>query len=181
MPTARMSIRLRAFFLDWIFVSVFISMLTSFIASRLFPEAIDTSNQWIRDFIQWLSRDALRKDTPMPRWNEALANFMSFAQLLSFICFSLYFTIAEAFFSGYTFGKSICRIRTINIVTLKKPFLLSTILRSLLKALSLLSPIIMLATLIVLQFNKRRQMGHDILCRTVVVDERYLSSIDQIR
>ncbi len=181
MPSAHISMRTRAFFLDWIFVSVFIAMVTSFIGPRLYPEALAEMTLWIKESVEWFLEGDFSKGTSMPVWNEAVTNVMLYAQLLSLLSYWLYFAIGESLFSGYTFGKSICRLRTISIVTLEKPFLLSTLFRSGLKSLALLSPIFLMATIIVLKFNKRRQMGHDFLCHTVVVDERYLSSIDQIR
>lgn len=106
---------------------------------------------------------------------------MMYAQTLTLLFFWMYFAISEAFFSGYTFGKSICRLRTISVITLQKPFFFASIARAGLKAFAVLSPFILIATLSFLLFNRRRQMGHDLLCNTAVVDERYLSSVDQIR
>lgn len=179
MPTARMGIRLQAFFFDWIFVSLLASIVIwKFAMPQKFPDAYDNLNIWFQDLVHWFGTDGFQKGTPMPQWNEALTDAMTFAQLLTLSAFWLYFTIGDAFFSGCTFGKSICRLRTISIVTMEKPFFLTAIMRGGLKAFALLYPILMVATMIALKFNRQRQMGHDILCKTAVVDERYLSSVN---
>ena len=186
MPAARMGIRFQAFILDWFFVNLFASIVIwKFIMPQTFPEAFVEINEWYRNFSEWFSgkfdQGDSSADTPMPQWNDYIKDAIAYVQLLTFLFFWLYFAIGEAFFSGYTFGKSICRLRTISVVTMQKPFLFSAICRAGIKAFSMLSPFIFLATTIALKFNRRRQMGHDILCHTAVIDERYLSSVDQIR
>jgi uncharacterized RDD family membrane protein YckC len=186
MPAAHLGIRLQAFILDWVFVSLLASILIwKFAMPQSFPDAFAEMDNWYGEFSEWVLSQMDQKndteDTPMPQWSDSLRNAMAYAQLIMFLLFWLYFAIGEAFFSGYTFGKSICRLRTISIITMNKPFLSSSIARAGIKAFALLSPFILFATIIVLKFNKRRQMGHDLLCRTAVVDERYLSSVDQIR
>ena len=180
MPAAKIGIRLQAFFFDWVFVSIFLSMVIGFVLPRFFPDAFIESRIWFEEFFNWIRQNGFSKGTPMPEWSESFATVMVFTQLLTFFAYWVYFVIGEAFFSGHTFGKSICRLRTVSIVTMKKPSFMSVIARSGLKALALLYPLLLLATVIVLQFNRRRQMGHDLLCRTAVVDEKYISSVDQM-
>ena len=180
MPAAHLFIRSQALVLDWIFVSVFTVMVIGFVMPYISPDALDESRIWSRDFADWVKQTGFLKGIPMPQWSESLAVIMVFAQFFTFVAFWLYFAIGEIFFAGHSFGKSICRLRTISTVTMKKPLLLSAISRSGIKTLALLDPLIFLATTVVLGFNKRKQMGHDLLCRTAVVDERYMSSVDQI-
>lgn len=186
MPAARLGIRLQASILDWVFVTLFASIVIwKFAMPQAFPNAYVELNSWSEDFTEWsfglFGQNDLSKDTPMPQWSETLKDAMAYGQLMMFLSFWLYFAIGEAFFSGYTFGKSICRLRTISIITMEKPFLASAIIRAAIKALAMLYPLVLFATMIFLRFNKRRQMGHDLLSHTAVVDERYLSSVDQIR
>ena len=181
MPAAHMGIRIQAFFFDWVFVSMSASILVGILTPHFFPDAFVESNNWLKDFAGWIKQNGLVKGIPMPQWSEDFTIFVTYAQSLIFFIFWFYFAVSEALFSGYTFGKSICRLRTISVVTMKKPSILSAIARGGLKSLALLSPLFLLATMIVLHFNQRRQMGHDVLCRTAVIDERYLSSVDQIR
>ena len=180
MPAAHLFIRSQALVLDWIFVSVFTVMVIGFVMPYISPDALDESRIWSRDFADWVKQADFLKGIPMPQWSESLAVIMVFAQFFTFVAIWLYFAIGEIFFAGHSFGKSICRLRTISTVTMKKPLLLSAISRSGIKTLALLDPLIFLATTVVLGFNKRKQMGHDLLCRTAVVDERYMSSVDQI-
>lgn len=187
MPAARLGIRLSAFILDCVFIILFsVIAIGQFALPRAFPNAFTEMEQWNQDFTEWLthqnsSSENTSENNPIPPLGDSLENAMAYVQLLLFLFFWLYFVIGETFFSGHTFGKSICRLRTISVITMGKPFFFSTIARAAIKAFAVLSPFILLATLIALLFNKRRQMGHDLLCRTAVVDERYFSSVNQIR
>ena len=183
MPAARLGIRLQALILDCIFVILFSFIaIGQFALPQAFPNVYTEVEQWNRDFSEWLDeRKNSSENNPIPPLSDSLEDAIIYAQTLVLLFFCLYFAVGEAFFSGYTFGKSICRLRTISVVTMGKPFFFSSIARAAIKAFAILSPFILLATLIALLFNKRRQMGHDLLCRTAVVDERYLSSVDQIR
>ncbi len=183
MPAARLGIRLQALILDCVFVILFsLIAIGQFALPQAFPNVYTEVEQWNRDFSEWLDkRKNSSENNPMPTLSDSLEDAVIYAQTLTLFFFCLYFAVGEAFFSGYTFGKSICRLRTISVVTMEKPFFFSSIARAAIKAFAILSPFILLATLIALFFNKRRQMGHDLLCRTAVVDERYLSSVDQIR
>ena len=177
MPAARFGIRLQAFLFDWVFIGMLAAILVRLIVPHFFPSAIVESNNWLDDFAEWIAQDGLTKSIPMPQWSEDFAITMAFSQLLVFGIFWLYFTVSDTFFSGYTFGKSICRLRTVSTVTMKKPAFMSSVARGGLKALAMFSPLILLVTIAALKFNKRRQMAHDLLCRTAVVDERYLSPL----
>lgn len=181
MPAAHLFIRSQALILDWVFVSVFTTMVIGFAMPYISPDALDESRVWSKDFADWIMQNGFLKGIPMPQLSESLEIIMLFAQLLTFFSFWLYFAIGELFFAGHSFGKAICRLRTISLVTMKKPLLLSAISRSGIKALALLAPLVLLATTIVLGFNKRKQTGHDLLCNTAVIDERYMSSVDQIQ
>lgn len=186
MPAARLGIRLQAFVLDCIFITLFsFIVIGQFALPRAFPNALTEMNAWNEEFTEWFSGLAKKSDSseskPMPQLSQSLEDAMIYVQMLALLFFWLYFTIGEAFFSGYTFGKSICRLRTISVITMQKPFFFSTVVRAGIKSFAVLSPFILFATVIFLKFNKRRQMGHDLLCHTAVVDERYLSSVDQIR
>jgi len=90
----------------------------------------------------------------------------------------LYFALGEAFFGGSSLGKRICRIRSVSTVTLGAPPLMAGIVRGGLKTLTLylFFPLAMIATLAALFFNKRRQMGHDLMSRTVVIDEKFVNT-----
>ena len=181
MPAARLGIRLQAFLFDWIFISFFAAILVRMTLSHFYPEAIEEYNRWGADFTDWIAQNGFSKNIPMPSWSDSFERIMNLALFFVFNIFWLYFGICDVFFSGYTFGKRICRLRTVNVINMKKPFFASAVARGGLKAFALLSPLILLATVAALKFNKRRQMGHDLLCRTAVIDERYLSSVDQIR
>ena len=58
------------------------------------------------------------------------------------------------------------------------PPIVAGIVRGGLKTIALffVFPIALLATISTLFFNKRRQMGHDLLSRTAVIDEKYLKT-----
>ena len=172
--------------MDCVFITLFsFVVIGQFALPRAYPGALTEMQAWNDEFTEWFSGLVEKNDSSenksMPPLSQSLEEAILYTQMLALLFFWLYFTIGETFFSGYTFGKSICRLRTISVVTMQKPFFFSTVARSGIKAFAILSPFILFATIIILKFNKRRQMGHDLLCRTAVVDERYLSSVDQIR
>ena len=63
-----------------------------------------------------------------------------------------------------------------STVNLSSPPIMAGVVRGGLKTLTiyLFFPLGLLATLATLFFNKRSQMGHDLMSRTVVIDEKYL-------
>jgi len=173
MPAARLWIRLQAFIFDFVFVNLLASLI---IWAYIMPEGFTELNDWKNSVIQWLSESGPKSFDAMPKWDESLTEIMNYALFLMTLSFWVYFAVGELFFAGKSFGKAICRLRSISIVTMEKPSFYSAIFRSGLKAFCLLYSPLMVITLIVFGFSRRRQMGHDLLCHTAVVDERYIAA-----
>ena len=89
----------------------------------------------------------------------------------------VYFAFGEALFAGTTLGKKIFRLKSVSTVTLGPPPFTAGIVRGGMKTILLfwLFPVLLVANFIALFFNKRRQLGHDWMSRTAVVDEKYLN------
>lgn len=177
MPTARLGIRALAFLMD----VVLLTALASFIIWKVampqeHPGAFAEFYTWTQDFAQWFREGGSHSAIAQPQWSDELTDALAYARDLQLLIFWLYFAIGEAFFGGSSLGKRACRLRSISTVTMGTPPIMAGVVRGGLKTLTLFLafPIALLATLGTLFFNKRRQMGHDLLSRTAVIDEKYL-------
>ena len=179
MPPASIGLRSLAFFLDFILISAVASIIIWKIAlPQSHPAAFTELTEWTQAVGTWWGDRATAVDAPLPEPSKNLAEALIIANELQMLCFWLYFALGEAFFAGSSLGKRICRIRSVSTVTLDKPPIMAGIIRGGLKTLTIyfFFPIGMIATLITLFFNKRRQMGHDMMSRTAVVDEKLVNS-----
>jgi len=177
LPPARFRMRALAFLLDFILITAVASVVIWKIAMpQAYPEALTELNDWTQELIHWFETDADRQAADMPQPSGNLAEAFSYARDLQILIFWLYFAIGEAFFSGSSLGKRACRLRSISTITLGPPPVLTGIVRGGLKTIALFFafPIALLATIAAQFFNRRRQMGHDLLSRTAVVDEKYV-------
>ena len=179
MPPASIGLRSLAFFLDFILISAVASIIIWKIAlPQSHPAAVTELTEWTQAVGTWWGDRATAVDAPLPEPSKNLAEALIIANELQMLCFWLYFALGEAFFAGSSLGKRICRIRSVSTVTLDKPPIMAGIIRGGLKTLTIyfFFPIGMIATLVTLFFNKRRQMGHDMMSRTAVVDEKLVNS-----
>jgi uncharacterized RDD family membrane protein YckC len=179
MPTARLGIRALAFLLDFTLLTAVATFIIWKVAMpQAHPGAFAEFNTWTQDFVLWFSENGTQSEIAQPKWTENLTEALTYARDLQLLIFWLYFAIGEAFFGGRSLGKCACRLRSISTITMGTPPMMTGIVRGGLKTLTLffVFPIGLLATLGVLFFNKRRQMGHDLLSRTAVIDETRLKS-----
>ncbi len=162
LPPASLGVRALAATMDAFLVGLLgMFIILRFIWPSEFPGAQEA-------LMQWVESDG-GNSAPDPYLLEALG----YAQSLLIALFTLYFGLSELFFNGGSLGKRALRLRTISLITLDKPHPLPALLRSFLKALSILFLPILALVLIVALFNsKYRLLGHDWLCRTIVIDER---------
>ncbi len=178
MPPARLRLRSLAFLLDFILLTALASVIIWKVAMpQAHPGAFYELNQWTQELIAWWGETPEDRTETPPQPSEDLKTALAFARDLQLLIFWVYFAAGEAFFAGSSLGKRACRLRTASTVTLGPPPILAGIVRGGLKTLALFFafPIALIATLGSLFFNRRRQMGHDLLSRTAVVDERYAS------
>jgi uncharacterized RDD family membrane protein YckC len=177
MPPASILLRALAFALDFVLISAVASIIIWKIAlPQSHPAAFSELTEWTQQLVTWYSERGTEPTTaPMPEPSKDLSRALATASELQMLTFWLYFALGEAFFAGSSLGKRICRIRSVSTVTLSPPPIMAGIVRGGLKTLTLFLffPFGMFATLIALFFNKRRQMGHDMMSRTAVIDEKY--------
>jgi len=177
MPAAHFRIRSFAFLLDFILLTaVSMVIIWKFLMPLYHPSAFYEFSQWMDALVTWFQTGGSAKGEPQPLMNQSLTEALRYAQDIQLIIFWIYFAVGEAFFGGSSLGKRICRLRSVSTVTLGAPSIMTGIVRGGLKtmAIFLIFPLSMIATICVVFFNKRRQMGHDLLSRTAVVDERYI-------
>jgi len=173
LPPARIWLRMLAFFLDFILLA----MVSGFVVWQLImpqshPGAWAEATSWFEQWLEWMQSGNANAPAPEPSHN--LTQALKKANELYLLIFWIYFAVGEAFFGGTSLGKRICRIRSVSTVTLGPIPKLTGIVRGGLKTVCLFFfPIFLVpATLLALCFNRRRQMGHDLLSRTAVIDER---------
>ena len=184
MPPASIGLRGLAFLLDFILISAVGSIIIWKIAlPQSHPAAFTELTEWAQALVTWWGDRDTAIDAPLPEPSKSLAEAIAIANELQMLCFWLYFSLGEAFFAGSSLGKRICRIRSISTVTLDKPPIMAGIIRGGLKTLTIFFffPIGMIATLVTLFFNKRHQMGHDMMSRTAVIDEETDAWGDKLR
>jgi len=177
MPPAGTGLRALAFLLDFILISAVASIIIwKVVLPQSHPAAFSQLTEWTQEVVQWYGDRSTRPELPFPEPDANLARALALANELQMLTFWLYFAIGEAFFAGSSLGKRICRIRTVSTVTLGRPPIMAGIVRGGLKTLTLylFFPFGMIATLSALFFNRRRQMGHDLMSRTAVVDEKFI-------
>lgn len=177
MPAARLRIRGLAFALDFILLTA-VSMLIiwKFVMPIQHPGTFYEFSQWMENLLYWFQSGGSGSGAPAPEMSPELSDGLRFAQDLQLLIFWVYFAVGEVFFGGSSLGKRICRLRSISTITLGPLPWLTAIVRAGLKTLAifLLFPISIVITLAGVLFNRRRQMLHDLLSRTAVIDERYL-------
>ena len=175
LPPARLGIRTLAFLLDFILISGVAAVLIWKVAMpQSHPGAFSEFLGWGQQIVDWANTGA-QANQPIPQPSRNLAEALSFASDIQLLVFWLYFALGEAFFAG-SVGKCACRLRTVSTITLGPPPLITGLIRGGIKTavLFFIPPLALAATFAALFFNRRRQMGHDLLSRTVVVDEKRL-------
>lgn len=170
MPPARLSLRTVAFLMD----AVILFLVANFIILRiLWPEAHPGA---MAEYTAWFEAftNSLSNRESLPAMNPSLLDALNDAYSVQIIVSWVYFAIGESFFNGASLGKRTFRLRTVGTITLGPASFFTGIIRAGMKTLLLfyLFPILLVANLIALRFNKRGQTGHDLLSRTAVVDEK---------
>lgn len=178
MPPASVGLRAFAFLLDFILISAVASVIIwKVVLPQSHPAAFSQLTEWTQEVLAWYGDRTAEPEAPFPEPDKNLARALAVASELQMLTFWLYFALGEAFFAGSSLGKRICRIRSVSTVTLGPPPIMAGIVRGGLKTLTLFLffPIAMVATLAALFFNRRRQMGHDLMSRTAVIDEKFIN------
>ena len=177
MPPTNVGLRALAFILDFVLVSVVGSVIVwKFALPQSHPAAFSELIQWSESMIAWYADRENSPEAPIPNPSKSLKQALAVANEIQLLIFWIYFAIGEAFFAGSSLGKRICCICSVSTVNLSSPPIMAGIVRGGLKTLTiyLFFPVGMIATIATLFFNKRSQMGHDLISRTVVIDEKYL-------
>lgn len=179
LPPARLGIRTFAFLLDFILVTAVATVVIwKVVLPQSHPGAFSEFVEWGQQIIHW-SQEGSQTDAPIPLPNRNLAEALNNANDLQVLIFWLYFALGEALF-GSSLGKRACRLQTVSTITLGPPSFISGVIRGGIKtaAIFFLPPLALIATLCALFFNRRRQLGHDLLSRTAVIDEKHLPQTD---
>ncbi|HAV13122.1 MAG TPA: hypothetical protein DCX06_06495 [Opitutae bacterium] len=186
MPAASIGYRALGFFLDFILVFIAsLALIWNLVLPTQHPGALheyitlsEATVHWIQSYETVLiGYDQLlnNPDSPLLNLSNELKDALATALNVLFMTFWLYFAASEAFFAGSSLGKRLCCIRVVSTVTLgAQPFFTAVVrggLKSMISVFFILSPLTIVVPLISLLFNKRKQLLHDILSRTAVIDE----------
>lgn len=174
-PSARLGIRALAFLLDFVLCSAIAALIIwKFALPQSHPGSYLEFNAWVEQLTVWMDSGNATSET-LPKPNDALLEALRYASEIQLLTFWAYFALGEAFLAG-SLGKRACRLRTINTINLGPISFFGGILRGGIKTLALFFffPITIALNLGALFFNKRRQLGHDLLARSAVIDEKHL-------
>lgn len=177
MPPARIGIRSLAFLLDFILCSAIATLLIwKVFLPMSHPGSFLELNEWVDQLLKWMQSTEATRET-MPEPGKDLLAALRYASEVQLLTFWAYFGIGEIFLGG-SLGKRACRLQSISTITLGPLNFFAAFLRAGLKTATLffLSPLLLIATLLTLCFNKRRQMGHDLLSRSAVIDQKHLKN-----
>lgn len=180
MPPAKLSLRGFAFLLDIVLVVAVASIIVwKVVLPQTNPGAFHELMEWSEQVVAWWSAGSTDRSSTPPEASKELMRALRLANELQLLIAWLYFALGEAFFSGTTLGKRIFRLKSVSTITLGPPQFMAGMVRGGMKTIILfwLFPLLLLANFIALFFNKRRQLGHDWMSRTAVVDEKYLSQL----
>ena len=175
MPPAKLILRAFAFLLDVILVTAAASVIVwKIVLPQSHPGAMNELMIWSQELLDWWGAP---KESPPPEASNGLMRALTLANELQLLIAWVYFAFGEALFAGTTLGKKIFRLKSVSTVTLGPPPFTAGIVRGGMKTILLfwLFPVLLVANFIALFFNKRRQLGHDWMSRTAVVDEKYLN------
>ena len=190
LPPARIGIRTIAFLLDFILILAIGSLIASkFVLPQAHPEFVSELKKYNATVQAWMKQEnleswgelfqAYRNQTTgkYPEPSRYIHEGTTLILETLVLCFWLYFALSETFLAG-SVGKRACRLRTISTVTLEPPSIISNIFRGGIKtaAVFFFFPFIITITLAAVFFNRQRQMGHDLLARTAVIDEKFLTN-----
>lgn len=180
MPPAKLGIRLLAFLMDAVLIAGVSALILKLTLLANFPNALELFNEYAKASEDMDYIISVIKDPELI--NPGLQDVFSYIFLVITMTSWFYFAFGESFFKGHTLGKRSCRLRTMSAINLAAPSIFNGLIRGGIKTAGLLFFGIFgwIGILLPLFFNKRRQMAHDWLSRTVVVDEKRMQQQGEV-
>lgn len=165
---ARLKYRVFAFILDFLLV---FNLAMVFIMLYLLPEKYPGRMQALQEQVH----DYVQVEEKVSSFNfkfdqKDLAMFADCQNMMMFI-YWLYFLISDVFGNGSSLGKRVFRLRVVS-KSAQALNIMDYSLRAAIKALSLawLFPLL-LVNYFWIFFNKKRQAGHDLVARSIVIED----------
>lgn len=160
-----------AFILDLVLIFTFVVMiLSTFITPKKYTVPMRELQQIINEYGEM--EDASAKKNLLGHTSPELQEMLQFWQGFTVFSLWIYFSFSEILMRGASIGKRVFSIKAISATTFKNPSTFDSLLRSGLKTLTLLAFFpILLVNYFIAFFTKRNQAGHDILCRTLVIED----------
>ena len=161
-------IRLVAFFMDFILLSLIGTLIAYYLPSLLGVE--NELEQLLSRFAELLEEQETDQEK-MQRWWDDLYQFQDKINLNFYLTltFALYFLLGEIFCKGKSIGKATFSLMTVNAVENSPPSFRQILIRSLLKGLSINVFPLGLANLLFCIFNRDKKCLHDLASGTITV------------
>lgn len=160
--------RIIAFLLDIILIMVFtFTVLFVFVIPQKYATPMQEFQKIVVSYTQ---KEKVTEEEILKDLTEEMVEMIHFIQIFVISCFWGYFTLIEYFTGGSSLGKKAFSLQVMNANTLKPPSFFDTLLRSGLKTLSIFAYFPYLVINYFFIFGTRdSRAGHDLLCRTVVI------------
>jgi uncharacterized RDD family membrane protein YckC len=166
--------RFLAFLMDFILVFVGAAFLLNvFIFPEYFP---GVQEQIMEQLMQYgkLVQEAQSQGLPIPKFDfdRTIQEAMGTAFFWIFIVYVFYHSLLEQFCNGASLGKKMFRLQVVSLISAEPLGFFESFVRASVKAVALMTfvPFFWVSYTLVF-FNPRRQAGHDLLMRSVVVLE----------
>ncbi len=161
-------IRLVAFLMDFILLSVIGTLIAFYLPSLLGVE--NEFDQLLSRFAELLEEQETDQGE-MQRWRDDLYQFQDRINLNFYLTltFVLYFLLGEIFCKGKTIGKATFSLMTVNAGEISPPSFRQILIRSLLKGLSINVFLLGLANFLFCIFNRDKKCLHDLASGTITV------------
>lgn len=160
--------RILAFLLDYALIVVITAfLLFKILLPNEFHQELDSFYQY---HLEKFEKDpgslfTVEKENVNPVHLEIMVTMTNY----SIIFFWAYFFFSELFMKGTSLGKKTFGLRVISLKSGDKPSILDTSFRALMKSIAFVLPILTIANYILPFFNSLRRAGHDLVCKTIVV------------
>jgi uncharacterized RDD family membrane protein YckC len=118
----------------------------------------------------------------LPPFPLTVQKLILYAQGMVLLMLWLYFAGVDIFLQGRSVGKRVFQLKVVNLWTFKEPTLLEYASRSMVKAFccTVAFPVLLIVNCLSLFFNKQSRMGHDLIARTIVVEDNIKEVVDVV-
>ena len=176
LKSAKLHHRLFAFLMDVTLVSLLnLFLLGQVILPKQCPAEFQEWQQQVEQMSQNMKESFhLKHKLLLPKPTAPIQKMLHIATGFTLLFYWLYFAAGEIFLGGSSLGKRAFRLKVIHRNSQQCPGILDILIRTSIKAFTLLLSVgypFFLLNYLIPFFTKKRLAGHDVICRTQVVEE----------